>query len=218
MTPPASRSSEPAGPLEDAAYEAFPYLLDGLGVAALGLLVPVSLRIGVRFGGQLILLVLLTIFVAARLLALTDTPWFANADLSPSRRLVATGLAFVVLITGVVGLVTMASSAALRFQPSTQFLQLLSALDIAWAAATVMVALYWLRGRWAALVGGALVGGVCIATIFRYLQVSGFTRAGRWRPDGGELWSRVIVYDVIVALIAIGLFAYAVRRRANAAW
>ena len=204
----------PAASLEGAAYEAFPYLLDGLGVAALGLLVPMSVRIGFRFGGQLILLVIFGLVLAARLLRSVDTPWFANRGLSPQRQLMATGLGAVIIVTGVVGLVTLASSAALRFQPSTQFLQLLSALDIAWAAATVMVALYWLRGRRAALVGGALVGVLCIATIFRYLDAVGFTKRGKWRLDGGDVWAYVIPYDLAVAAIAIGLFVYAARRRA----
>jgi hypothetical protein len=113
-----------------------------------------------------------------------------------------------------VGLVTLASSAALRFQPSTQFLQLLSALDIAWAIATVMVAVYWLRGRWPALMAGAVVGVVCIASIFRYLDAVGFTPRGRWRLDGGALWTYVIPFDMAVAVIAIGLFVFAARRRA----
>jgi hypothetical protein len=211
-----SRGQAPGPPasLEDAADEAFPYLLDGLGVAALGLLVPVSLRIGLRFGGQLILLVIFGLLLAARLLPLIDTPWFGNRGLSATRRVMATGLGAVIIVTGVVGLVTLASSAALRFQPSTQFLQLLSALDIAWAASTVMVALYWLRGRTAAIVGGALVGVLCIATIFRYLDAVGFTKRGRWLLNGGELWTYVIPYDLAVAIIAIGLFVYAARRRA----
>ncbi len=206
----------PPASLEDAADEAFPYLLDGLGVAALGLLVPVSLRIGFRFGGQLILLVIFGLLLATRLLPLVDTPWFANRGLSAPRQVMATGLGAIIIVTGVVGLVTLASSAALRFQPSTQFLQLLSALDIAWAASTVMVALYWLRGRTAALVGGALVGVLCIATIFRYLDAVGFTNRGRWLLKGHELWTYVIPYDVAVAVVAIGLFVYAARRRALA--
>lgn len=208
------RAPGPPASLEGAAYDAFPYLLDGLGVAALGLLVPMSVRIGFRFGGQLVLLVIFGLVLADRLLPSTDAPWFANRGLSPQRQLMATGLGAIIIVTGAVGLVTLASSAALRFQPSTQFLQLLSALDIAWAASTVMVALYWLRGRWAALVGGVLVGLLCIGTIFRYLDAVRFTSPGRWRLDGGKLWTYVIPYDLAVAVIAIGLFVYAARRRA----
>ena len=200
--------------LETAAYEAFPYLLDGLGVAALGLLVPTSLRIGFRFGGQLVVLVLFALILATRMLPLTRRPWFNGFELSPQRRVVATGLGAIIIVTGVVGLVTLASSAALRFQPSTQFLQLLSALDIAWAVATVMVAVYWLRGRVAAIVAGVAVGVLCIASIFRYLEAVGFTRRGRWRLDGEALWTYVIPYDLAIAAIAIALFLFAARRRA----
>jgi len=201
------------GSLEGAVYEAFPYLLDGLGVAALGLLVPISVRIGFRFGAQLILLVMLALFLADRVLPMADTPWFADRGLSPQRQFMATGLGVIIIVTGVVGLVTLASSAALRFQPSTQFLQLLSALDIAWAASTVMVALYWLRGRWAALVGGTVVAVLSIATVFRYLDAVRFSTPGRWRLDGGELWTYVIPYDMAIAVTAIGLFVFAARRR-----
>ena len=123
--------------------------------------------------------------------------------------------ATVFMVTGSVALVTLASSAALRFQPSTQFLQLLSALDIAWAAATVMIAAYWLWGRRAALIGGIAVGVVCIAAIARYLDAVGFTPRGRWRLDGGALWTYVLPYDMAVAAIAIGLFWFALRRRAS---
>ncbi len=203
-----------AASLETAAYEAFPYLLDGLGVAALGLLVPASLRIGYRFGGHLVLLVLFGLILTARLLPLTDTLWFADMGLSPLRRVMATGLGAIIIVTGVVGLVTLASAAALRFQPSAQFLQLLSALDIAWAVATVMVAVYWLRGRRAALVAGATVGVICVASIARYLDAVGFSPQGRWRLDGGALWTYVLPYDMAVAIIAIGAFVFAARRRA----
>jgi len=199
--------------LESAALLTFPYLVDALGVSALGLLVPTSLSLGGRFIGQLILLVFLAVFVTSRLLALTTSPWFAGSRLRFEQRVLATGVATVILVTGVVGLATLASSAALRFQHSTQFLQLLSALDIAWAAATVMVAAYWLWGRVAALIGGAAVGVLCVATIARYLKEVGFTTRGGWRLRASDLWTYVLPFDTAVALIAIGLLFFAWRRK-----
>jgi len=201
--------------LEGALTEAFPYLIDALGVSALGLLVPTSLSLGLRFGAQLVLLVLLGYLLAFKMLPFTDTIWFRGTRLKATQRVFGTGLAAIVAVTGVVGLVTLASSAALRLQPSTQFLQLLSALDIAWAVATVMVGLYWLRGRTAALVGGAIVGIACIATIARYLDSVGFTSKGRWRLDAAALWKYVLAYDIAVAVIAIAIFVFATRRRAQ---
>lgn len=209
------QSTVRAASLDGAAYEAFPYLLDGLGVAALGLLVPTSLRIGLRFGGQLVLLVIFGLILAARVLPLIETPWFSGLGLSARRREAATGIGAIIIVTGVVGLVTLASSAALRFQPSTQFLQLLSALDIAWAATTIMVAVYWIRGRVAALVAGAIVGILCIASIFRYLNAVGFSPQRRWRLDGGALWTYVIPFDMAIGAVAVAAFVFAVRRRAG---
>ena len=208
-------AADPKQSLEGTLTEAFPYLIDALGVSALGLLVPTSLSLGVRFGAQLVLLVLFGYLLAFKLLPFTDTIWFGGTSLRATQRVIGTGLALIVTVTGVVGLVTLASSAALRLQPSTQFLQLLSALDIAWAASTVMVSLYWLRGRVAALVGGAIVGLACIATIARYLDAVGFTPKGRWRLDAAALWKYILPYDIAVAIIAIAAFIFAVKRRAQ---
>lgn len=209
------RSSEPRNTLESASIEAFPFLVDALGISALGLLIPTSLSLGLRFGGQLVLLVLLGYFLTLRLLPSTDDSWFGQTTLLRKRRVMATGLGMIIIVTGIVGLVTLASSAALRFQPSTQFLQLLSALDIAWATATVMLAVYWLWGRRPAIVAGAIVGIICIGSIARYLDAVGFTKRGRWRLDAEALWTYVLPFDMAVGAIAIGLFMLASRRRAR---
>lgn len=110
-------------------------------------------------------------------------------------------------------LVTLASSAALRFQPSTQFFQLLSALDIAWAASTVMVAGYWVWGRRVAVLGGLAVVLVCIWAVGNYIAEVGFTPRGGWRVRGARLFELVIVYDMAVAVVAIGLLVYAIKRK-----
>lgn len=206
------RGAEPST-LEGAVATAFPFLIDALGISALGLLIPTTFSLGIRFGAQLVLLVVLGLFLTRRLLSASEGLWFEATEMSPERRVMATGLAVIVIVTGIVGLVTLASSAALRFQPSTQFLQLLSALDIAWAAATVMVAANWLWGRRQAMVAGALVGVVCVATIARYLDAVGFTSEGQWRLRAESLWTYVLPFDLIVAVIAIVLFVFAARRR-----
>jgi hypothetical protein len=161
------------------------------------------------------LLVALGYLVTLKLLPFTDTVWFRSTGLRSGQRVFGTGLAAIVIVTGMVGLVTLASSAALRLQPSTQFLQLLSALDIAWATATIMVGLYWWRGRVAAMAGGAFVGATCIATIARYLDAVGFTPKGRWRLDAAALWKYVLPYDIAVAIIAIAVLVFAARLRAQ---
>ncbi len=204
--------------LESAVTAAFPIMIDALGISALGLLLPTSLSLGLRFGGQLVLLVALALLLTWRLLPLTTHSWFGESThraWSPQSQVAATGLAAIFIVTGVVGLVTLASSAALRLQPSTQFLQLLSALDIAWAVSTLMVAAYWWRGRVAAAAAGGLVGVACVWAIARYLDAVGFTPQGRWRLVGPALWEYVLPYDIAIALVAVGAFVLSVRRQAS---
>lgn len=210
------RDQAPAAPLEDTVLEAFPFLLDALGIAALGLVVPKSLSLGGRFGVELVLLSVLVVFLAYRLLPRTDSTWFAGTVLAYRRRVFATGLALVIIVTGVVGLTTLAASAALRFQPSTQFLMLLSALDIAWSVTAVMVAVYWLWGRMSiALAAGGAVVALCVWAIVNYLNEVGFGPNGGWRLRADSLWTYVLPYDMFVAAVAIGLFWLAVRKRSD---
>lgn len=124
--------------------------------------------------------------------------------------------ALVALATGVVALVTLASSAALRYDVSLQFLQLLSALDIAWAAAGLGIGGMWRWGPGRALVAvGALIA-VCVWSIARYLQVVGFGPSGEWVVEGGALMRHVLPYDMAAALAAIVVLVAGARRRAQA--
>ena len=206
-------TAPPAASLEVAIVAAFPFLIDALGIAVLGLLVPDTVGVAWVFGVQLALLSLFAVFIAYRLLEHSDQFWFAGSRLSPAQRAAGTALSLVVVVTGTVALVTLASSAALRYQPSTQFFQLLSALDIAWAASAVMVAAYWLWGRRPAVIGGLTVVAVCIWAVGNYITVVGFGPGGGWRVRGRSLFELVIVYDMAVAIIAIGLLVYAVKRK-----
>jgi len=82
-----------------------------------------------------------------------DESWYRTQR--PLRERGATSTTVVVEVTGVAALVTLASSATLRYPPSLQFLQLLSALDIAWVTAATTVGVGWLAGRTAGMVAGA---------------------------------------------------------------
>ncbi len=108
------------------------------------------------------------------------------------------------LTTGVVALVTLASSAALGYDPSLQFLQLLSALDIAWAVAALVLGARLLAGeRWASL-AGLVLSGVCVWSIWRYLEVVGFSAEGGWIVSGPDLWRYVLPFDIAAAILAAG--------------
>ena len=128
--------------MERAVLATTPFLAVGL-LAALPLLLiawsppPFALVIA-----HLAALVLLGLAASIRLAPFAGGDWFLGESWSSFWRLIASGVAVVVLVTGMVGLVALASSAALRYPPSMQFLQLLSALDIAWAGAALVVGVY----------------------------------------------------------------------------
>lgn len=136
-----------------------------------------------------------------RLVGMADPPWFEGMA-TPRRRRCATSIWLVTLVAGSVGLVALATSAGLRYDPSMQFLQVLSAVDIAWAAASIAVGVSWWRGRGPAGAGVALLAVVCIWSIWRYLSIVGFGPEGSWRVDADRMSTLVLPYDVAAALMA----------------
>ena len=149
--------------------------------------------------------------VALDLARFTEGPWFAGMGASLLLRRVGAMASIIALTTGIVALVTLASSAALGYEPSLQFLQLLSALDIAWAAAGLMFGVRLMAGdRWA-LVAGLMLVVICIWSIWRYLDVVGFTADGGWLVSGPDLWRYVLPFDIAAAALAITALAAGLR-------
>jgi len=198
-----------AGPIEKAILLALPLLVGALlaaGIAALPMgLVAGDFDPANAFLVHLGALVLFGLVVSIRLGPLVHADWYASEPWSAPTRRLAGGITLVVIVTGVIGLVTLATSPLLRFQPSLQFLQLLSALDIAWAGAAIVFGVWRRWGRRAALYGGALLGAACIASIWNYLRVVGLRPDGGWALDGSELMRLVIPADTMAALVAIAL-------------
>ncbi len=121
-----------------------------------------------------------------------------------SRPWLASAAALVALVTGFAALVTLASSAALRYDPSLQFLQLLSALDIAWAAAAFGYGMRRITGSARIGIASALMmDAVCVFSIWNYLRIVGFGPGGAWLVDGSELLRWVLPFDVVAALMAL---------------
>jgi hypothetical protein len=201
--------------LETATLAAFPWLVGGLIASVPLLLVPASsdrrwdviihLGVLVAFGFGLVV----------RLAPLGDEWWFASRDWSPMRRRFITSASLIVIVTGVTALVTLASSAAMGYQPSLQFLQLLSALDIAWVVAGTVLAVRWLWGRAIALVAGVMMSFVCIASIAAYLAEVGLDGSGGWLVDSDRMLQLVIPFDVAAAVITIGLTLIAARHASS---
>lgn len=200
-------------PLDVAVGKAVPYLATGLLLSPLLLLVPANANRFTVSVVHLSALVLLGLALAMAVAPLLERNWFDGLDWPENRKRLAGGIALVVIVTGVVGLVTLASSAALRLQPSLQFLQLLSALDIAWAAGAVLIGGYRLWSRRTARVAGLTVGVACVLSIWNYLRVVGFTADGGWLLDGGQLMRLVLPFDMLAAAIASGVLFAGARRQ-----
>jgi hypothetical protein len=202
--------------MERAVLAAVPFLLIGL-VLSLPLLVvsweppPTGVVIV-----HLSALTLLALAAAFRLAPLAGEDWFRGRAWPTGWRLAASGVVVIVLVTALVALVSLASSAALRYPPSMQFLQLLSAVDIAWVVAAFVIGAGRAWGRSAAVAGGVIVGIVCVAAIWRYLDLVGFGPEGEWIVDSAQLWRNVIPADMLAALVASAVFVYGTLRRGHA--
>jgi hypothetical protein len=162
--------------LETALSRAVRWLIPALVLTPALLAVPAP---GGSIGWVMVHLGAVVIFGLIMTLTLGDLladPWFTGLELFA--RSVASAASLVMLPTGAVALITLASSAALRLDPSLQFLQLLSALDITWASATAALGLQMRAGRGAAWLAGSGVVAVCLWSVWRYLDVVGFTPEG----------------------------------------
>lgn len=204
-------STSEMAPIERALLRTVPWL-----VGALALSVPL-LALGVGTDPLLAFTVHLSVLVGfglvlANLLAPLGTPdWFEGTRWSVRVKLVASGIGLIVLTTGTVGLVTLASSAALRFDPSLQFLQLISALDIAWVVAAAATGAYRAWGRTWAVAWGIGMGVVCVWSIWNYLTTVGFGPNGEWIVSGSDLMRLVLPYDTVAAVVAVSVFLLGVR-------
>lgn|GEM_PF-1673777 len=215
-TPPApgGTGGATANTIERAVVAAFPFLIGGVVAAPVLLVVPQAAEPLLLFTLHLAALVGLGLGVTLRIAALADAPWFTGHTWwSARRRTFLAAVVLVVVSTGVVGLVSLATAAALRLDPSLQFLQLLSALDIAWAGAAIVLAVRWLRGRGSSVAAGIVLGGVCVWSVWNYLRIVGFGPGGGWRVDGAKMMQLVLPVDMAAAAVAVSLLVVAVRRR-----
>jgi hypothetical protein len=203
-------------PVERALLRALPFLVGGLLASLPLLLVTAGEEPIAWFIVQLVVLVAIALAMTITLMNLGDEPWFVGMAWSRTIGSIASGIGLVVLVTGTVGLITLASSAALGFDPSLQYLQLLSALDIAWAGAALAIGVYRAFSRLWAIFAGSVLGVICVWSIWNYLTNVGFGPAGSWIVSGQDLARYVIPFDVIAAVMAVTFFLVGVRSQVHA--
>lgn len=201
-----------ATPFADTLVDAFPFLVVGLVASIPLLLVPSSWSVTGRFVAHLSAVVGLGLLVAIKLAPRLDEVFFRGRGWTARRAALGTAVVLVVVVTGVIALVTLASAAALRFDPSLQFLQLISALDIAWASAAIVIGGHHLWGRATGTAAGVVLGVLCVFSIWNYLRVVGYTPTEGWRVDGSRLNTLVLPFDMAAAVAAIAVLVLAVRK------
>jgi hypothetical protein len=203
-------------PIERALLATVPWLVGGLILSLPLLIVNVGGDPLIAFTVQLTVLVGFGLVLANVVAHLGTADWFRGASWSIGVRLITGGIGLVVLVTGTVGLVALASSAALRYDPSTQFLQLISALDIAWVGTAITIGAYRAWGRRWAVVGGAAIGVVCVWSIWNYLGHVGFGPGGEWIVSAPDLMRFVLPYDMIAAIVSVSIFIVGARATTHA--
>lgn len=192
------------------------WVLIGVAISPIGLLVGStsndSRLLIVTF--HLIAMTAVIFALTCRLAAVFDPPAFSSRSTFASR--FGTDAALVALVTGFAALVTLASSAALRYQPSLQFLQLLSVLDIAWTTSGFYVGVRRiLQARWAGPAAGIFMGTMCVFSLTRYLAVIGFGPDGGWDVQAPDMLRLVIPADVIAAVLTVGALVLGARKWAR---
>lgn len=191
-------------PIERALLTMVGWVMPALAFSIVGLAIPATWPTTTVFLGQLALLALWGLGLSANLaagLGASDNLWFASMS-GPVRRM-STAIGLVALSTFGTILVALASSAALRFHPSTQFLQLISAADIAWVVAGVMMGLAMRTPPKTWLAAGVMIALICAWSLYRYLAEVGFGPEGEWIVRSEELWRLVIPFDIAAAVIAV---------------
>lgn len=150
---------------------------------------------------HLLLIEIAVLVLISELAPLLDTPWFPESR----RSWLASGVSLVALVTGFAALLMLATAAAGRYDPSMQFLQLLSAMDIAWVTAALFFGARKLWGTGWAWLLGALIVLACVASIAAYLNAVGFSTSGGWIVDSQKMMTIVIPADMAAAIVAIAV-------------
>jgi hypothetical protein len=131
--------------------------------------------------------------------ALLTAAWFGGLR----RRWLASAVSLVAATVGFSALLTLATSAAARYDVSLQFLQLLSSMDIAWVVAALYLGARQLWGKRVGVALGSFLLAACVWSIAVYLDSVGFTNSGGWLVDGDEMLRIVLPSDLMAAVLSV---------------
>ncbi len=198
-------------PLEAALGIAFRRLIYwGLPMSVLALLFPAPSPASGLLSyatAHLVVLQVATLALTIRLAPLTDQPWFSSLK----RPWLASAASLVAIGVGYAALLTLATSAAARYDPSLQFLQLLSSLDIAWVVAALYLGARILWNRGAATTAAGVILLACVASITIYLDQVGFAGSGGWIVDGQAMMTIVLPADMVAAILSVTVLLFGSR-------
>ncbi|MEA1904020.1 MAG: hypothetical protein U9N56_10885 [Actinomycetota bacterium] len=205
-------SPSPSHPLESVLGLGLKRLLQiGLPLTAVALVMPAPASddgLLVYFLVHLTILQFATFAYAAETSRLLSHPWFPRIE----RSWLASSVSVIAATVGFSALLTLATSAAARYDISLQFLQLLSSMDIAWVVAAIYLGGARLWGRGVGLMLGTVLLAACVASIAVYLTVVGFTDQGGWLIDGEQMTRIVISSDTVAAVASISILLGAGRK------
>lgn len=186
----------------------------GSAAAIPGLVVPQPDDPLATFTIHLALLAVFAVALTFRLAPLADEPWFAGLGVGHRARRALTWVGIVVMVMGATALVAIATSAALRYAPSLQFLQMLSALGLAWATSAIALGARRRLGAGSAVGAAALLGAVSVWVIWRYLGTVGFDVEGGWLLRASDLKRLVLPHALVGAVVTTAVFSAGVGREA----
>lgn len=150
-----------------------------------------------------VLTLMFTVSIAGHI----DDEWFGESR----RPFLARSAALIAASVGFSALLTLATSAAARYDVSLQFLQLLSSLDIAWVVAALYLGTVKLWGRVAGAVLASFLVAACVWSIAAYLQAVGFGPDGEWVVNGSQMMRIVLPADLAAAVVSLSLLFAAAR-------
>jgi hypothetical protein len=150
--------------------------------------------------------------LAFHLAPLADGEWFVGTGSGPIvRRGAAAGLLVAAAVVST-GVVAVATAAALRFDASVQFLQMLAAVGITAVAGSAGLGVRRLAGRGAAATVAMGTAALCIWSLWRYLDLVGFGADGGWVVDGAQIRRTMLPVFLGSGFGALVVFVVAVGR------